>query len=70
VPTVGERPPGAGGYDFVLTGRLRPLPDRRVIACASTGGEDPPACVISAEVDRVRIEAPGPSEVLAEWSTG
>lgn len=62
--------PGAQGFDLVLSGRLKALPDKRVIACSAEGAQSPPDCIVSAEFDRVWIERPGTEEVIAEWSTG
>ena len=59
--------PSANGYDFVLSGRLRALPSRRVIACLAKGPEEPPACIISVHVDRAWLERPDNREVIAEW---
>lgn len=64
-----EEQPSTQGYDLVLSGRLRRLPDARVIACHVVVPEAPPECVISAEFDRVRLERPG-GELLAEWGGG
>lgn len=58
-----------GGFDLVLTGRLKALADGRVIACTSaTGG--PPACVISVEFGRVSIERADTNAELAHWGAG
>jgi hypothetical protein len=62
----GQRPSGQG-YDFVVSGRIRALPDRRVIACAFNDTGAPPACIISVHVDRTWIERPDNRELLAEW---
>lgn len=62
--------PSAIGYDFVLSGRLRALPDRRVIACASDGPQVPPSCIISADIDRAWIERPDNRRLIAEWTGG
>lgn len=62
--------PSTGGYDLVLSGRLKQLPDGRVIACESQGEQRPPACIISAQFDRVRIEQAPTKRVLAEWGSG
>lgn len=62
----GERPSDQG-YDFVLSGRLRALPDRRVIACWSDHAKKAPDCIISVRIDRAWIERPGSHELLAEW---
>jgi len=58
------------GFDLVLSGRLRALPDRRVIACVANGAQSPPDCIVSADFDRVRIEASGTQDVIAEWTSG
>ena len=63
-----ERRPSGQGYNLVLAGRLKKLPTRRVISCQSTSVNAPPDCVVSAQFDRVRIEWPDSSEVIAEWS--
>lgn len=62
--------PSAQGYDFVMSGRLRALPDRRVIACSFDDSEAPPACIISVHVDRTWIERPDNRELIAEWRGG
>ncbi len=62
--------PSTIGYDFVLSGRLRTLPDRRVIACASDGPRAPPSCIISADIDRAWIERPDNRQLIAEWTGG
>ena len=63
-------PVASRGFDLVLSGRLKALPDKRVIACTMKGAQSPPDCIISADFDRVWIEAPGSAEVIAEWSSG
>ncbi len=63
-------PIASQGFDLVLSGRLKALPDNRVIACITKGAQSPPDCIISADFDRVWIQAPGSAEVIAEWSTG
>lgn len=62
--------PSAVGYDFVLSGRLRALPDRRVIACTSDGPQVPPSCIISVDIDRAWIERPDNRQLIAEWTGG
>ena len=59
--------PSAQGYDFVMSGRLRALPDRRVIACHSASADMAPDCIISVRLDRAWIERPDNREMLAEW---
>ena len=56
------------GLDFVLSGRLAELPDGRSIHCAAQDG--PPACIISATIDRLAIESPASHDVLGEWGAG
>jgi hypothetical protein len=56
------------GLNLIISGRLRALPDGRVIACALAGPDRPPDCLISAEIGEVRLQRPGDSEVLAEWT--
>jgi hypothetical protein len=63
----GERV-GANGFDLVLSGRLRASRDGRVILCAGSGRDRPPDCIISAAIDRVRIESPDDKRLMAEWS--
>ena len=65
-----DNAPSSAGYDLVLSGRLSRLPQRRVIACASSGIDVPPACIISATFDRVRVEHPGTHEIVASWGGG
>ena len=62
--------PASQGFDLVLSGRLKALPDKRVITCSAKGAQSPPDCIISVDLDRVRIEAPGSEEIIAEWSSG
>ncbi len=63
-------PVGARGFDLVLSGRLQALPDKRVIACVSSGADRPPDCIVSADFDRVRIERADNHELVAEWGSG
>ena len=58
------------GYNLVLSGRLRALPDRGVIHCISRGADTPPECIVSAEFLRVWIEQPDTREIIAEWGSG
>ena len=60
--------PSAQGYDFIMSGRLRALPDRRVIVCSVGGPDLPPDCIVSVHVDRSWIERPDTKELIAEWS--
>ena len=63
-------PIASQGFDLVLSGRLKALPDKKVIACIAKGAQSPPDCIVSADFDRVWIEAPGSAEAIAEWSSG
>jgi hypothetical protein len=64
-----DQPTGSQGYDFVLSGRLRSLPGKRVIECVARGSDRPPDCIVSAQIDRVRIEQPESKQIVAEWSS-
>jgi hypothetical protein len=59
-----------GGFDLVLTGRLKALPDGRVIACTWPDGANRPSCVISAEFGKISIERVDTHAQLAEWGPG
>ena len=61
-------PVGAQGFDLILSGRLRSHAGGRVILCSGSGRHRPPDCIVSANVDRVRIERPDDKAVMAEWS--
>jgi hypothetical protein len=63
-----DQPAGAGGYDFILSGRLRALPKKGVIECVPHGPDRPPDCIVSAQIDRVWIEQPESKQIVAEWS--
>jgi hypothetical protein len=62
-----DEAPSRQGYNLVLSGRLRQLPQRRVILCRPRGPGAPPECVVSAQFDRVWIEDPSSKAILAEW---
>jgi hypothetical protein len=64
-----DEPVGSQGFDLVLSGRLRALPDKRIIACVSSGPDLPPNCIVSADFDRVRIERADNREIVAEWGS-
>jgi hypothetical protein len=66
-PLEANAQPG-DGLDLMLSGRLSELADGRPIHCAATAG--PPACIVSARIDRVAIENPASGELLGEWGTG
>ncbi|MBA3510972.1 hypothetical protein [Sphingomonas sp.] len=71
VKTLGpEQPIGSQGFNLVLSGRLKALPDKRVIACVAKGADSPPECIVSVDFDRVWIEKPADREILAEWGGG
>ena len=61
---------GSQGFDLVLSGRLHALPDKRIVACVSSGPDLPPKCIVSADFDRVRIERADSREMVAEWGSG
>ena len=67
---AGNEQPSSSGYDFVLSGRLRALPDRRAIACVSDGSQVPPSCIVSVHVDRAWIERADNRKLIAEWTGG
>ena len=60
---------GEEGFDLVLSGRLQARKDGRVINCAGSGNDHAPDCIVSADIDRVRIENPADKSVVAEWSS-
>lgn len=64
-----DQSPSSQGYDLVLSGRLRELPDGRVIACHVVSPELPPECVVSVTFDQVRVQRADTQEALAEWSS-
>ena len=57
----------AGGLDFVLSGRMEPLPDGKVIHCLPGEPGARPQCLISVKVDRAAVENPADRQTLAEW---
>ncbi len=59
--------PPAGGFDLVIAGRLKKLPNGRVIACTSSAAGERPACILSVEFGRVVIERADTGEELAQW---
>jgi hypothetical protein len=65
-----KKPIGSQGFNLVLSGRLKALPDKRVIACVAKGPDSPPECIVSVDFDRVWIERPGDRELIAEWGGG
>jgi hypothetical protein len=65
-----DEQPSPMGYDFVLSGRLRALPDRRAVACVSDGPQVPPSCIVSVHVDRAWIERADNRKLIAEWTGG
>jgi hypothetical protein len=64
----GDQP--AGGFDLLLSGRLKALPDGRVIACTPTAAGQRPACIVSVEFGQVSIERADTHESLADWGNG
>lgn len=71
--TVEKRDPrapiGTQGFDLVLSGRLRMLPEGRVVRCVASAPDLPPACVISAQFDHVWIDDAATRERIADWSS-
>ncbi len=65
---AGEEP--TGGFDLVISGRLAPLPDGRVIACTRAASGERPSCVISVEFGKVAIERADTHEQIAQWGSG
>lgn len=61
---------GSQGFNLVLSGRLRAIPGRGVIACSAGDYDRPPDCIVSAEFQRVWIEQPETGEVIADWGSG
>jgi hypothetical protein len=69
VNTIGkDQRVGTQGFDLVLAGRLRTLPGGKVIACTISGIDAPPDCIVSAQIDQVRMERPGTKAILARWA--
>ncbi len=64
-----DQQPSARGYDLVFSGRLRRLDAGGVILCGTPTPDRAPDCILSADIDRVRLEQPGSAEVLAEWGS-
>lgn len=62
--------PRAQGFNLVLSGRLAPFSDGRIIRCAAADGQTRPICIISVQFGRVAIENAESRAVLAEWGTG
>jgi hypothetical protein len=60
---------GAQGFDLVLSGRLRVLPEGRVVRCLASAPDAPPACVISAQFDHVWIDDAATRARIADWSS-
>ena len=56
------------GFDLVLSGRLRALPNGKVIQCVATDPRRPPDCILSATFDQVRMEHPETRALLAQWA--
>ena len=65
-----KKPIRSQGFNLVLSGRLKALPDKRVIACVAKGADSPPECIVSVDFDRVWIETPADREIIAEWGGG
>ena len=65
---AGQQP--TDGFDFILSGRLAPLPDGRVIACTRPASGERPNCIISVEFGKVWIERADTHEQIAQWGAG
>lgn len=63
-----DQKPSVQGYDLVLSGRLAPAPGGKIVNCRVESASAPPDCIVSADIERVRIERPGTNELVAEWS--
>lgn len=63
-----DEQPSAQGYNLVLSGRLQPRLDRKVITCRASLPDRAPDCIVSVQFDRVQIEAADTVSVLGEWS--
>lgn len=64
--TEGEQP-SAAGYDMVVSGRLRRLPNGRVVTCSAPAVDVAPTCIISVIVDHVSMSRVDTGAILAEW---
>jgi hypothetical protein len=62
--------PPPNGFNLVLEGRLARWPEGGVISCRGSGGLSRPACIVSAEFDRVAFENPETGLTVAQWSAG
>ena len=62
----GEQPSTAG-YDMVVSGRLRRLPNGRVITCSGSAVDVSPTCIVSVIVDHVSMNRADTGAILAEW---
>jgi hypothetical protein len=60
---------GVQGFDLVLAGRLRALPDGRVIHCNTNGPDAPPDCIAAALFDHVWIEDAATKLRIADWGS-
>ena len=64
----GHKP--SGGFDLILSGRLAPLPNGRVIACTRSPAGGRPTCIVSVEFGKVWIERTDTHEQIAQWGAG
>lgn len=62
--------PSPDGFVLVLSGRLRAIGSMGVIGCTARSPDAPPECIVSAQFDRVWIEHPETSDIVAEWRSG
>lgn len=64
----GQEPKGE--FDLILSGRIAPLPDGRVIACTRSSVSERPVCIVSVEFGKVWIERADTHEQIAQWGAG
>lgn len=64
-----DQPVPAQGFTLVLAGRLRAIGSMGVVGCVARGPDNPPQCIVSADLDRVWIENPSDGETVAEWTS-
>jgi hypothetical protein len=55
------------GFRWVLSGRIAPAPDGRLILCRSTNSQARPTCLVSVRLDRVAFEGAQGGATIAEW---
>jgi len=60
--------PSTKGYDLVLAGRLRRLPQGKVITCRQEQRDQPPACLVTVAFDRIALTSGDTGEEVADWT--